>query len=388
MSTFPYEDPVEPETVHVNADGLARIAARFRKGQVSGAFPGGQLVLRRNGKLVLNEAVGIGRGLRASESVPPLPVQPQTAFLLLSAGKPLAAIAIAMLEDRGLLDVNAPIAEIFPEFAKHGKEQITTLDVLTHRSGILMPDFVKDMAAWGNREAVQQALIEAVPVYPRGTLAYHPHEYGWILSEIVLRVDGRSLPDFFAEEIAAHLKLPALQFGLAGRDIQSLAFSYWLGKEKVVVAGVNVAKDFEGQNTTQFFNARNPATSLVSDAASLAAFYDFLLRGGRTPAGQQLVSKETLRKYTTRNYLSWDRSLKIPLAVGRGFIVGTRFLSTFGWWNTGHCFGLGGGFSSLAFGDYETNASIAIVTNANRSLGDALRRFLPLADGLRKACMQ
>jgi CubicO group peptidase (beta-lactamase class C family) len=388
MLTFPYEKLVESETVHVNADRLARTAARFRRGQSSGSFPGGQLVLRRDGKLVLNEAVGIARGLRASESIPPLPVQPQTPFPLLSAGKPLAATAIAMLEDRGLLDVKAPIAEIFPEFARHGKEQITTLDVLTHRSGMLMPDFVKNIAAWGSREAVQQALIEAVPVYPRGTLAYHPHEYGWILSEIVLRVDGRSLPDFFADEIAAPLKLPALQFGLAGRDMHALAFSYWLGKEKVIVAGMNVAKDFEGQNTAQFFNARNPATCLVSDAASLAAFYDFLLNGGKTPAGQQLISKETLHRYTTRNFLSWDRSLKTPLAVGRGFVVGTRFLSSFGWWNTGRCFGHGGGFSSLAFGDYEINASIAIVTNANRSLGDMMRRFLPVAHGLRKACMQ
>lgn len=388
MSTFPYEDPVDPGTVHVNADRLARTATRFRKGQLSGSFPGGQLVLRRNGKLVLNEAVGIARGLRASESVPPLPVQPQTPFPLLSAGKPLAAIVIAMLEDRGLLDVKAPIAEIFPEFLRHGKEQITTLDVLTHRSGILMPDFVKDMAAWGNREAVQKALVEAIPVYPRGTLAYHPHEYGWVLSEIVLRVDGRSLADFFAYEIAVPLKLPALQFGLAGRDIQSLAFSYWLGKEKVVVAGMNVAKDFEGQNSAQFFNARNPATSLVSDAASLAAFYDFLLSGGKTPAGEQLISREILHRYTTRNYLSWDRSLKTPLAVGRGFVVGTRFISSFGWWNTGRCFGHGGGFSSLAFGDYGTNTSVAIVTNANRSLGDVMRRFLPVAHGLRKACMR
>lgn len=68
---------------------------------------------------------------------------PQTPLPLFSAGKPLAAIAIAMLEDRGTLDVRAPIAQIFPEFAQHDKEKITTLDVLTHRSGMLMPEFAK-----------------------------------------------------------------------------------------------------------------------------------------------------------------------------------------------------------------------------------------------------
>ncbi len=372
---------------NMDADRLAKVVERFRRQQSTGSFPGGQLVLRRNGKPVLNEAIGIARGLRPGEDIPPAQVQPQTPFPVLSAGKPLAAIVIAMLEDRGVLDVDAPIAKIFPEFARHGKERITTLDVLTHRSGILMPGFVQKPHLWGDREAIQEALIDTVPSYPRGTLAYHPYEYGWILCEIVLRVDGRSLPDFFDEEIAIPLQLPALRFGLAGRDSDSLAFSYWLGKEKVMVSGINVAEDFERQNSEQFLDARNPATSLVSDADSLAAFYDFLLSGGKTPAGQQLISGRTIQQYTSRQVQAWDRGLRTPLALGRGFVVGSRSPSSFGWWNTKQCFGHAGGFSCLAFGDYRTNISVAIVTNGNRSMVDFINRFVPLAHGLRKACI-
>jgi CubicO group peptidase (beta-lactamase class C family) len=349
-------------------------------------FPGGQIVLRRNGKLVLNESIGIARGYRPKESKPPKLVQSQTPFPVLSAGKPLAAVVIAMLEDRGLIDVELPIAHYFPKFAEHGKESITTLDVLTHRSGILMPDFVKCKDLWGDREAVQKALVQTIPSYPRGTLAYHPYEYGWILTEIVTRIDGRSLPDFFKEEIALPLHLPTLLFGLDARDVNSLAYSYWLGKDKEFVAGVNVAENFEWQNSEQFFNARNPAVSLVCDAASLAAFYDFLLDGGKTSVGKQLITERIIRKYTSRHVLSWDRSLKAPMALGRGFVVGTRFPSSFGWWNTNQCFGHGGGFSSLAFGDYSKNISVAIVTNGNRNLSDSLKRFLSLAHGLRRAC--
>ena len=154
----------------------------------------------------------------------------------------------------------------------------------------------------------------------------------------------------------------------------------------VIVAGMNVAEDFERQNSEQFFNAMNPATSLISDAAGLAGFYDFLLAGGRTPAGEQLISERTLHRYTSRQVLSWDRSLRTVLAVGRGFVVGTRFPSSFGWWNTNQCFGHAGGFSCLAFGDYSTNISAAIVTNGNRGTTDFTKRFLPLAHGLRKAC--
>ena len=365
---------------------LTSVVGLFKKQQTSGAFPGGQLVLRRAGKLVLNEALGIARGLRAQEARPPMQVQSNTPFPVLSAGKPLAAICITLLEDRGMLDVNAPIARIFPEFGKHGKEQITTLDVLTHRSGILMPDFVKKRHLWADREAVQTALIETVPSYPRGTLAYHPYEYGWILNEIMLRVDGRSLPDFFADELAVPLQLPALRYGLAGRAITSVAFTYWLGGNTVNVAGINVAEDFETQNSETFFESRNPAVSLICDAASLAAFYEFLVNGGRTPDGQQLISENTLKKYTTVQVSAWDRSLRTPLSIGRGFVMGSLFPSSFGWWNTGQCFGHAGGFSSLAFGDYHTGISVAILTNGNRNMNDFLKRFIPLAHGLRNAC--
>lgn len=386
MTAYPYEEPVAPESVNIHPRRLANVVRQYQRQQSAGAFPGGQLVLRRNGKLVINLAIGTARGFRPQEATPTVSVQPRTPFLMLSAGKPLAATAIAMLEDRGLLDVNAPIADIFPEFAKHGKEQITTLDVLTHRSGIRMPEFAKRVDLWSGREAVQNALIETVPIYPRGTLAYHVYEYGWILSEITHRVDGRSLPDFFKQEIAAPLGLPALEYGLGDRDIDSLAFSYWLGRDKVIVGGENVAETYESQNSVEFINARNPAVCLVSDAASLAGFYDFILNGGRTLAGEQLISEQTLRKYTTRHVRGWDRSLDYPLTVGRGFAVGSLFPSSFGWWNTGQCFGHAGGFCCLGFADYDTRICAVIATNGNRSLNDFTRRFLPLAQGLRRAC--
>jgi CubicO group peptidase (beta-lactamase class C family) len=366
---------------------LAQVVLLFHHQQSAGAFPGGQLVLMGGGKTLLNEAIGVARGFRPSEPQPPIPVQPSTPFPALSAGKPLAAIAIALLEDRGLLDVHAPIAQLFPEFARHGKEHITTLDVLTHRSGLLMPDFVRQPHLWGDRAAVQQAMIAAKPTYPRGTPAYHPYEYGWLLSEIVHRVDGRPLPTFFHEEIALPLHLPDLRFGLGERDPGSVAFSYWLGKAQVNVAGINVAENFEQQNSALYLDAQNPATSLVCSAASLAAFYDWLLHGDKSPAGPVPLQENTLRKYTTRQVRGYDRSLRTPISLGRGFVVGAILPSTFGWWNTVGCFGHAGGFSSLAFGDYRTGIAAAIVTNGNRGMNDVMRRFLPLAGKMRQASL-
>ena len=69
-------------------------------------------------------------------------------------------------------------------------------------------------------------------------------------------------------------------------------------------AGINVAQDFEEQNTEAFLDTMNPATSLVCDAASLAAFYEFLLNGGKTPTGKSLVSENILKKYTSQQVFS------------------------------------------------------------------------------------
>jgi CubicO group peptidase (beta-lactamase class C family) len=370
----------------VDAGLIARVVARFKAQQSSGAFPGGQLVVRRNGKLIVNEAIGLARGHRKDEG-PAVQATPETLFPAYSCGKPLAAITIALLEDRGKLDPHAPIAEVFPEFARNGKAQITTLDVLTHRSGILLPHLVSKMECWGDREIITHHLVNATPVYRRGTLAYAPWEYGWILSEIVRRVDGRRLTDFFAEEIATPLNLPELRFGLGGRDPESIAHAYWLGKDKLMVAGVNVAHQFEETNNAKaYFESLNPAFTLISNAASLASFYDFMLRDGATISGEKLISGNVLRKYTTRNVFGFDRSLKTFLAVGRGFTLGTFSPSMFGWWNTGQCFGHGGVFSCLAGADYRTGMSIAILTNGNRSIINFTKRFIPLTHGIRHAC--
>lgn len=387
MTRFPYEAPADPASAKMDAARLADVVRRFRHQQSSGAFPGGQLHVRRHGKVVLDEAVGLARGFRAGEGEKPLPVRPQTAFPVYSSGKPLAAIAIAMLEERGLLDIEAPVSEVFPEFSRHGKGEITTLDVLTHRAGVLVASLYQDYKSVADRDSVLSRLVEARPRYKRGTFAYMPTEFGALLCEITRRVDGRTLAEFVRDEISQPLQLPALRYGLADRDPGSLAYTYWLGKEKVMMFDTNIACDFEKiNNAAETFDSENPAFSMVTDAASLTAFYECLLNNGMTRGGQQLVSGKTIRQYTRRSVAGWNRSLKTFIAEGRGFTVGTLTPSAFGWWNTGQCFGHGGAFSSLAFGDFETGLAVAIVTNGNRGIGDFVKRFIPLTHRLRGAC--
>ena len=111
-------------------------AAVFRAQHARGAFPGGQLVVRRGGKVVVDDAIGLASGFRDDE--PKVEVTAATRFGVFSASKPFVAMAVAVLEERGGLDVEKPLSHFVPSWPNDR----TVLDVLTHRSGIVLPKVV------------------------------------------------------------------------------------------------------------------------------------------------------------------------------------------------------------------------------------------------------
>jgi CubicO group peptidase (beta-lactamase class C family) len=178
-----------------------------------------------------------------------------------------------------------------------------------------------------------------------------------------------------------------MHYGLGSHGLDELAWSYWQGKQRYVIAEMDVAERFEEKNNDPaVFAAGNPAFSMVADAANLAAFYELLSNGGRTRNGEQIIKEEFLNRYTTQQISGWNKSVGAYLSLGRGFMLGTATPSFFGWWGTGACFGHPGMFSSLAYGDHKTGLSVAIVTNGNKSLGNFFSRFIKITHGLKRAC--
>lgn len=379
---YPHEPVADPRSVGVDPLALRKVVEQFRAQQARGRFPAGQLAVRRHGRLILDEAAGFARG--ADRLSPCVPATPTTRFVVYSAGKPLIAMAVALLEERGLLDVNAPIAEVFPEFGRRGKERITPLDVLTHRGGILMPEFIRRVHDWADWDRVVDALCAVRPTYPRGVLAYHPLEYGWVLAEVVRRVAGCPLPQFLERELTGPAGLDGLRFGVGAEELTHLAQSYWLGPRSVKLAQVNMAALLSEVNTTpELFTAFIPGAGLVTDAAHLAAFYDLLASGFTARDGRPLLSADTIRRYTARHAFGFDRTNRVPLAVGRGFLLGTQGPSVYGWWNSGACFGHAGAFCTVAFADQRTGLAAAFVTNGNHSPREMVGRFPGILGRLR-----
>ena len=385
--SFPYESAVDAAEVGMNPDRIQNVANMFLGQQHRGEFPGGQLVVRRNGKVVLKLACGVARGWQGRGGDAIVNVQHDTPFPVYSTGKPMAAVVIAMLESQGLLNVSQTVAGVLPEFAGMGRDEITILDVLTHRAGIILSDLIGNHKIWSDRDAVWQHLLRTPPRYPRGTFAYMPAEYGVILDQLVTRLTGLSMAELFQTRLVTPLGLPNIHYGIGPHRIDDLAWSYWQGKKRYVVAEMDVAERFEEKNNDPaVFAGGNPAFAMVADAASLAAFYEMLTHKGRMRNAAQLIDDEFVQRYTTKQTSGWNKSLGTYLSLGRGFMLGTFPPSFYGWWDTGACFGHAGMFSSLAYGDHKTGLSVAIVTNGNKSIGNFFARFIGITDGLKTAC--
>jgi CubicO group peptidase (beta-lactamase class C family) len=341
------------------------------------------MVVRAQGRELLNLSVGIARGFRSGEGEP-VPVTPDTPFQVMSASKPVVALSVAVLEDRGLLDVGRPVSHYVPQFGREGKEEVTVLDVLTHRSGVLVPQLWDAPEVWPDWDCVQERIWSTPPRYRRGTLAYHPWEFGWILGEVVRRVTGQSLQDFLDEILPKQLR--ALRLSTTQEGAAAVAHTYWLGPKRYQLGGQNVAAGFEQRmNATSTLTSLVPGASMTTTASVLAEFYEMILAGGVLADGTRLLRSETLEHYLRPNVTGFDRTLRSFLVLGRGFLLGWLGPHPYGWWDTRACVGHGGGYCVVAFGDRRSGAAIAMLTNGNRGLGDVMRRFPPVSSAIRKA---
>lgn len=259
----------------------------------------------------------------------------QTVSIIFSATKPATALCIHLLAERGLIDLDAPVAGWWPEFGCNGKDAITVRMVLDHTAGLpvlaapLKPDCLCDHAYMAERLAV------ATPLWEPGTrTAYHPVMGGFILAELVRRIDGRSLGRFFAEDVA-----------------EPLGLAYWIGLPEALeprVAPIIAFRPPKGAELTRFGTSlRDPASlqslflfnhgdwqskgvnsragraaeigaaSGVTNAMSLARLYEALRPGGAL--GLTKARIESFSQASSATHL--DGMLLQPTRFGPGFML-------------------------------------------------------------------
>ncbi|MBY8876788.1 serine hydrolase domain-containing protein [Actinacidiphila acidipaludis] len=325
------------------------------------------------------------------------PWERDTAQTVRSATKGVAAACLLLLHQSGRLDLDAPVGAYWPEFKAQGKDRVTVRDVLAHRAGVPALDVPLTPAQALDGVSGPRALAAQAPLFPPGAAhGYHAQTYSWLLGELVLRVTGRTLGRFVAEEIAWPLGLD-LWIGLpAGQEHRVGRIGATPAPEPTASGAlrarpkpaVNDAYADPESLTRRAFAAITPlpdendpvyragelaASGGIATARALARCYAAFVGdvdgeaggepggpGARTsPDGHRLLAPATVTAARTEESAGPDRVLVVNTRFGLGYMLHGPSSPLLGPASFGHP-GRGG---SLAFADPDHAVGFGYVTN-------------------------
>ena len=152
-----------------------------------------------------------------------VPFGPDTLTPVFSTTKAVTALMLARLVSQGGLDYGQRVAEVWPEFADAGKQDITVGQCLSHQDGLAAFTQPMEVELWYDWEAITARIAAMAPLWPPGTASgYHPVLYGYIAGEIFRRVDGRTIGTALRQELAEPLRLD-LWIGLPASEDDRVA---------------------------------------------------------------------------------------------------------------------------------------------------------------------
>ncbi len=224
------------------------------------------------------------------------PWEKDTLCAVASTTKLIMMIAAAIVIDRGLLDLNVPVARYWPEFAEGGKDKVTVRQALTHQAGVpgfAVPLTDDEVCDWGRATA----RLAAEPHWFNGEpeICYHFHTYGYLIGELIRRVDGRRPRQFIRDEICAPMDAEFL-LGLTP-DVKSRVARLnlpptWFQGEGIQPRLVN-SIDMNTGGRWQRLTAEMPSGNGFSNGRGIALACAILAHGG-VADGPRLLSPATI----------------------------------------------------------------------------------------------
>jgi CubicO group peptidase (beta-lactamase class C family) len=291
-----------------------------------------------------------------------------------SATKPMAALAIAMLQDRGFLALDDNIGDLWPEFLANGKE-VTIAQALSHQAGVC--GFINEFNPidWLDLHKTAELIAKLEPLWqPKTASGYHPMNYGYIANEICYRVLGRDLHEIFHSDISNaldvdfHIGLPA--------ELQNRHVEFMPPKTPPNMGDITIQK--RAAFLTKWaapprIGAQAMAANIISTngfgtTEALASLYGVFANDGFIK-GQEIISKSTMHDLTKSRIKGMDLVIGKEIDWACGVMRNTT--KTFGPSDVtmGHA-GRGG---ACGFGDAKNRLSVAYAPNqhSNAIIGDA-----------------
>lgn len=376
-SPIDFSKEVTPDTVCMNKSAVDDLISVFENEITEKCWhPSAQLVVLRHGKVVLDRATGIGRSGK--------PIDRDTAFYCFSISKPFTAMCIHKLAEEGRINLDEKVAVYWPEWGCKGKESATIRHVLLHQAGIPMPHQTEQVLYWTNWTKLMQVIAGYEAEYEPGTkMAYHQLNFGFILGEVVRRVTGTMIDEYFQKEFVEplglqHTKLrpdrammksmPPLISKCSQMNLNSFVFGIPFNRSALM-----------------------PAASLTSNARGLAVFFQMLVNGGKY-GDRQYVKKETIENAIKLGFEGTDEIFKSHQQIGMGFFLGESLinaipplekpLKVYGKEGSKTTFGHLGLGTSMVWADSKAGVVVAFTCNGMWHDGVAGLRWNEISDGV------
>ena len=305
-------------------DQFEPVKKAFAENFKSGLDIGASLAVTIKGKYVIDIWAGFADEAQIK------PWEKDTIVNVYSTTKVMTALCVLMLVDRGLLDLDAPVAQYWPEFAQAGKEELPVRYLLSHTAGL--PGFdkriqVETLYDW---DTITNMLAAQKPWWKPGTKSgYHAITFGYLLGELIRRITGKTLGTFFREEVAEPLKID-FHIGLSENydsrvgelippppvdsqddgnvDPNSIPIKVW--SNPVLTARETLTREWRA--------AEIPASNGHGNARSVARVGAILACGGKLD-DVKILSHKTIEKAIEEQIYGTDIVLLTPKRFGLGF---------------------------------------------------------------------
>jgi CubicO group peptidase (beta-lactamase class C family) len=305
------------------------------------------------------------------------PWEQDTIVNVYSTTKTMAATCVLMLADRGEIDLDAPVADLWPEFGANGKAGVLVRHVMSHSAGLsgFEPAITAtDLYDW---DRVCELLAAQAPWWEPGAKSgYHAITQGYLQGELVRRATGRSVGTFFHDEVAAplgadfHIGLPASEdhrvADLVPPDLSAALGTGAIQPDTLAARTLlSCPLDATEPRTRAWRGAEIPAAGGTGNARSVARVHSALACGGEAD-GVRLMSADAVERILEEQISGTDGVLGVPMRFGMGFGLMSDLIPLS---PNKRAFFWGGWGGSLAVIDLDAEVSVAYVMNR---MGDGL----------------
>lgn len=303
------------------------------------------------------------------------PWHSDTILNLFSCTKTFTAVTVLQLVGEGKLELDAPVARYWPEFAAAGKDKITLRHLLSHQAGLPALRQMLPAEALYDWQAMTTALAAEQPWWALGEgHGYAPITYGWLVGEVLRRVEGRGPGESIVARTAKPLGLD-FHVGLADEEFDRVAiisrgkgnfgdaasqrlFMTMMSEPAGMSARAftNPPSIMTSTNKPEWRRMQQPAANGHGNARSLAGFYSGLLNG-------QLLESELLAEMTREHAVGDDKTLLTRTRFGLGCMLDQPEVGNATYGMGSRAFGHPGAGGSIGFADPERDVAFGFVTN-------------------------